>query len=87
MSQYFPPYVVAKNSNIKVALDLSGYAKEDDLNYFQGKSRIKKNYLVFVPMNKYLIKISNTGNISSWKSMGISDDAIKPLNNTLLFQS
>ena len=35
-------------------------------------------------MNKYLNKISNTESILSWKSMGVSDDALKPLNNITL---
>ena len=83
-SQYFPPYVVSKNKNIKVVLDLSGYAREDDLDYFKGKNLIEKNYLVFVPMNKYLNKINNTKSILSWKSMGESDDVLKPLNNSTL---
>ena len=83
-SQYFPLYVVSKNNNIKVVLNLSGYAKEDDLDYFRGKHLIEKNYLVFVPMNKYLSKISNTESILSWKSMGVSDDVLKPLNNSTL---
>ena len=75
MSQYFPPYVVSKN-NIKVVLNLSGYAREDDLDYFKGKNLIEKNDLVFVPMNKYLNKISNTESILSWKSMGVSNDVL-----------
>ena len=40
-SQYFPPYVVSKN-NIKVVLNLSRYAREGDLDYFEGESLIKK---------------------------------------------
>ena len=35
-------------------------------------------------MKRYLNKISNTKNVLSWKSMGISDDEPKPLNNTTL---
>ena len=35
-------------------------------------------------MNKYLNKISNTESILSWKSMGVSDDVLKPLNNSTL---
>ena len=35
-------------------------------------------------MNKYLNKISNTESILSWKSMGVSDDVLRPLNNTTL---
>ena len=42
-SQYFPPYVVSKNNNnTKVMLDLSGYAKKDDLKNFKGKDYIEK---------------------------------------------
>ena len=82
-SQYFPPYVVSRN-NIKVVLDLSSYLRKDDLVYFKGKNLSEKNYLVYVPMNRYLNKISNTKNISSWRSMGISDDELKSLNNTTL---
>ena len=51
MSQFFCPYIV---------LNLSAYANEDDLDYFKGKNLIGKDYLVFVPMNKYLNKISVT---------------------------
>ena len=80
-SQYFPAYVVSRN-NIKVVLNLSGYAREDHLDYFKGKNLIEKNYLVLVPMNKYLNKISNTESILSWKYMGVSDDVLKPLNNS-----
>ena len=83
-SQYFPSYVVSKKNNIKVVLNLSGYAKEDDLDSFKGKNFIERSYLVFVPMNKYLNKISNTESILSWKSMGVSDDVLKPLNNSTL---
>ena len=38
-SQYFPPYVVSRN-NIKVVLNLSGYAREDHLDYFKGKKKL-----------------------------------------------
>ena len=34
--------VVSKN-NIKVVLNLSGYAREDDLDYFKGKNILEKN--------------------------------------------
>ena len=43
---------VTMSKNIKVVLDLSGYAREDDLDYFKGKNLSEKNYLVYVPMNK-----------------------------------
>ena len=59
MSEYFPPYVVSTNNNIKVVLDLSGYAKEDDLAYFRDKDYIDQIYLVFEPkyeFSKHLIR-------------------------------
>ena len=34
-------------------------------------------------MNRYLTKIYSTENISSWESMGIASDFIKPLKTTL----
>ena len=34
-------------------------------------------------MNRYLTKINNTENVSSWESMGIASDLIKPLKTTL----
>ena len=34
-------------------------------------------------MYKYLNKISNTDNISEWKSKGLSDEVIKRPNNSL----
>ena len=75
MSQYFSPYVVSKN-NIKVVLNLSGYAREDDLDYFKGKNLIGKNYLVFVPMNKYLntetLKVLYHGNLWEYLMMCLS---------------
>ena len=61
-SQYFPPCVVSRN-NIKVVLGLSNYLRKDDLDYFKGKNLSEKNYLVYVPMNRYLNKIKNTKNI------------------------
>ena len=85
MSQYSPPYVVAKNNNIKVVLNLSGYAKEGDLEYLKTKNSIEKKNLVFVVKNKYFNKTTGTKNILSWKSMGMSDEIFKPLNNSTLF--
>ena len=59
---------------------------ENELNklksYFIGKSHFEEdgtqNYLVFQPLNKYFIVITNTDYISSWKSKGLSDESIKP---------
>ena len=41
------------------------------------------NYLVFQQMHRYFKKIGNTDNISDWKSKGVSDEVIKPHDNTL----
>ena len=56
--------------------------KTFDLSYFIGKSHFEEdgtqNYLVFQPMKKYFQVITNTDYVSSWKSKGLSDEAIKP---------
>ena len=61
--------------------------KTFNLSYVIGKSHFDEdsaqNYLVFQPMRKYLKKISNTNNISEWKSEGLSDEVIKPPDNSL----
>ena len=62
--------------------------KTFDLGYFISKIYFEKdgvqNYLVFQPMRKYLLKkISNTNSISQWKSKGLSDEVIKPPDNSL----
>ena len=78
MSEYFPPYVVSTNNNIKVVLDLSGYAKEDDLAYFRDKDYIEQIYLVFEPKYEYF-KTFDTENftyVSSWESTGTSNEKI-----------
>ena len=59
MSQYFPTHEVSKSNSIKVVSDLSGYAKEDDVEYLKTKNSIKK-YLVFVVENRYFNKTSGT---------------------------
>ena len=56
--------------------------KTFDLSYFIGKSHFEEdgtqNYLVFQPMKKYFQVITNTDDVSLWKSKGLSDEAIKP---------
>ena len=37
-----------------------------------------QNYLVFQLMHKYLKKIGNNDNISSWESKGLSNKVITP---------
>ena len=88
-SQYFPPYVVSKNNNIKAVLDLRGYAKEDDLKHFRGKDYIQNNYLTFKPKHKYFKSSANgagTTVVLSWKSKGFSNEKIvssaDPQNDT-----
>ena len=39
--------------------------RQDDLEYLKGKDLIEYHYLVFIPMNRYLTKVTNTKNISS----------------------
>ena len=68
--------MVSKN-NIKIVLNLSGYAKEGDLEYLKSNNSIEKKYLVV--KNRYFNKTSGTENILSWKSMGMSDEILKPL--------
>ena len=57
-----------------------------DSSYFRGKDFLTGNYLVFKTMSKYFLKISNTKNISSWKSKGLSDEVFKSptINNNSL---
>ena len=38
-------------------------------------------------MYEYLKKMDKTNNISSWKSKGLSDEFIKPLDNTFAPES
>ena len=64
-SQYFSPYIVGKSNNVKVVLDLGGYARQSDMDYLKGKDLTEKHYLAYIPMNRYLTKITNTENISS----------------------
>ena len=59
-------------------LDLSGYARQSDIDYLKGKDLTEKQYLVYIPRNRYLTKITNTENISSWQFMGVASDLIKP---------
>ena len=56
--------------NIKVVLDLRGYAREDELNYFKGKDYIEQNYLVFEPKYKYYKTFADSHFtfVSSWES-------------------
>ena len=60
-------------------------AKYTPLNrYFVGKSYFEddgnQNYLIFQPMSSYLKFVTNSQNISSWRSKGLSDEEIKVVN-------
>ena len=56
--------------------------KTFDLSYYIGKRHFEEeedgvqNYLVFQPIKRYFKIICNTKYISSWKSKGLSDEAI-----------
>ena len=56
--------------------------KTFDSSYFIGKSHFEEddtqNHLVFQLLNKYFIVITNTDYVSSWKSIGLSAESIKP---------
>ena len=82
-SEYFSPYIVDKNRNVKVVLDLSDYARQSGMDYLKGKDLTEKHYLAYIPMNRYFTKITNTENISSWESMELASDLIKSLKTTL----
>ena len=51
-------------------------------SYFIGKSHFEEdgtqNCLVFQPLNKYFKVIGNADYVSSWKSMRLSAETIKP---------
>ena len=57
------------------------------MSYFIGKNYFEndgtQNYLVFQPINKYLIFNPSTGLVSEWKSKGLSDKIFKPPDTSL----
>ena len=61
--------------------------KTFDSSFFKDKNYFEKdgsqNYLVFQTMSRYFKKIGNTESISSWQSKGLSDEIIKPPDNSL----
>ena len=52
-----------------------------DENYFEKDGM--QNYLVFQPIDNYLEFNPKTGLLSEWKSKGLSDKIIKPLDTSL----
>ena len=68
-------YVLYNDYNIKTILLENETAKYTPLNrHFVGKSYFgddaNQNYLIFQPMSRYLKFVSNSQNISSWRSKG-----------------
>ena len=49
-----------------------------DKSYFENDGN--QNYLIFQLMSRYLKFVTNTQNISSWRSKGLSDEEIKVVN-------
>ena len=66
------------------------FVNDNDLSYYRGKQYFdegsgKQNYLVFLPINKYLKLNSVAGAadyVLSWQSKGLSDENIKPPTTT-----
>ena len=58
-----------------------------DSGFFIGKSHFEEdgtqNYLVFQPMYRYFRLITNTLNILSWQSKGLSNENFDPPNTNL----
>ena len=56
--------------------------KTFDSSYFIGKNHFEEDgtqkYLVFQPLNKYFKVVTNTDDVSSWKSKGLPAESIKP---------
>ena len=52
--------------------------------YFVGKAFFgddgNQNYLIYQPMSRYLKIVTNSQNISSWRSKGLWDEEIKVVN-------
>ena len=70
-----------KSKNLLVENELNKL-KTFDSSYFIGKSHFEEdgtqNSLVFQPICRYFKMITNTDNISSWKTKGLSAESIKP---------
>ena len=77
------------NKNI-TANKAKHFLNDNDLSYYRGKQYFdegsgKKNYLVFLPINKYfkLNSVFNTADyVLSWQSKGLSNESIKPPTTT-----
>ena len=56
--------------------------KTFDSFYFKGKDNFEEDYLVFKPMYKYFLKSLAVPRVFQ-KSKGLTDEDIKPPNNTI----
>ena len=78
-------YVPYTDYNLKSLLIENEMEKYSPLNrYFVGKSYFgddgNQNYLIFQSMSRYLKFVTNSQNISSWRSKGLSEKEIKAVN-------
>ena len=73
---------LAAKAELKAEQDKIVKLKSFDSSYFRGKKYFEdagaQNSLVFQAMFRYLKNISNTDNISAWKSKGLYGESIKP---------
>ena len=87
MQDISKPITSNKSKRLLAAKELKKLQKFDS-SYFRGRNRFEEdgvqNYLVFQPMYKYFKKIGATESISSWKSKGLSNEVIKPHDNSLV---
>ena len=74
--------ITQKNLKHLLVENESNKLKTFDFSYLIWKKSFWRrwctNYLVFQPMYRYFIMITNTYYISSWKSKGLSAESIKP---------
>ena len=78
-------YVPYNDYNLKILLLENEITKYSPLNrYFAGKSYFgdddDQNYLIFQPISRYLKFVTNSQNISSWRSKGLSGEETKVVN-------
>ena len=78
-------YAPHTNCNLKILLLENKLDKYSFFNsYFWCKSYFgddgNQNYLIFQPMSRYWKFVTNSQNISSWRSKGLSDGEIKVVN-------
>ena len=75
-----------KSKHILVENELNK-VKTFDSGCFIGKSHFgedgTQNYLVFQPMYRYFRLMTNTSNILSWQSKGLSNESITPPNTNI----